>query len=114
MDGAGETQEQPSAVQADTRKEEIMARNKLNKELVNKYEEVFKSFDKEEDSGMVQIKDVPAVFRALGVTITEQEIIDLLGDKVNKEANPLHSPKIDFLDFLALFVNVYMIAGRKG
>ena len=81
-----------------------MARNKLNPDLVKKYEEIFQSFEREEDSGFVQIKDIPAVFKILGVTITEQEITDLLGDRVNKESNPLHSSKIDFLDFLALFV----------
>jgi len=42
--------------------------------------------------------------KILGVTITEQEIIDLLGDRVNKDENPLVSSKIDFTDFLTLFV----------
>ena len=75
--------QQPPA-QGDSRKEEMMARNKLNADLVKKYEEIFLSFVREEDSGLVQIKDIPAVFKVLGVTITEQEIVDLLGDRVNK------------------------------
>lgn len=71
---------------------------------MKKYEEVFHSFEREEDSGFVLVKDIPAVFKVLGVTITEQEIVDLLGDRVSKDANPLVSSKIDFADFLALFV----------
>ena len=50
----------------------MMAKNKLNAELVKKYEEIFKSFEREEDSGKVQIKDVPAIFKILGVAITDQ------------------------------------------
>lgn len=82
-----------------------MARNKLRPELVKKYEDVFQSFEKEEDTGYVQIKDIPAVFKMLGVTITEAEITDLLGNRVKEtSSSPLYSSKIDFIDFLALFV----------
>ncbi len=47
-------------------------RSKLNPELVKKYYEIFKNFEKEEDSGFVQTKDIPAIMKILGVTITEQ------------------------------------------
>lgn len=92
-------------VRDSTLKDEAGPRSKLNPELVKKYEEIFKSFQKEEDSGYVQTKDVPAVMKILGVTITQQEIVDLLGERVNKDENPLVSSKIDFTDFLTLFVH---------
>ena len=97
----------------DTRKEELMARHKLSADLVKKYEEIFNSYDREEDSGYVQVKDVPAVMKILGVAITEQEILDILGERVQKDENPLVSPKINFIDFLSLFVTSTLITGRK-
>lgn len=91
----------------------MMARHKLNPELVKKYEEIFLTYEREEESGYVQIKDVPAVMKILGVAITEQEITDVLGDRVQKEENPLISDKINFIDFLSLFVTSIFITGRK-
>jgi Ca2+-binding EF-hand superfamily protein len=90
-----------------------MARHKLSPELVKLYEEVFHSYEREDDSGFVQVKDVPAVMKILGITMTEQEITDILGDRVNKNENPLVSSKIEFVDFLSLFVTSYMNLGRK-
>jgi Ca2+-binding EF-hand superfamily protein len=86
---------------------------KLNPELIKKYEEVFKSFEKEEDSGYVQTKDIPAIMKILGAAINEQEIIEILGDRVNKDENPLISSKIDFTDFLTLFVVMLVCRLKK-
>ena len=97
----------------DARKEEIMAKNKLKPDLVKKYEEIFQSYEREEDSGYVLVKDVPSIMKILGVSISEQEIIDLIGDRVSKNENPLVSSKIDFLDFLGLFVFFSISVGGK-
>jgi len=45
---------------------------KVSPELVKKYREIFDGFDKEQD-GYVLAKDIPGVFRILGVSISEQE-----------------------------------------
>ena len=54
----------------DTRKEEILAKNKLKPDLVKKYEEIFQSYEREEDSGYVLVKDVPSIMKILGVSIS--------------------------------------------
>ncbi len=50
----------------------IELKPKISPELVKKYREIFDGYDKEQ-AGYVQAKDVPAVLRILGVTMTEQE-----------------------------------------
>jgi Ca2+-binding EF-hand superfamily protein len=53
--------------------EEIPAeiKPKISPELVKKYREIFDGFDKEQD-GYVLAKDIPGVFKILGVSISEQ------------------------------------------
>ena len=87
--------------------------------MIKKYREIFDGYDKEQD-GYVLAKDIPAVFRILGVTISEQEgknymnlVIEMLGDRVLKSDNPLVSSKVDFADFLALIVCLNLLRLTK-
>lgn len=87
--------------------------------MLKKYRDIFDGYDKEHD-GYVLAKDIPAVFRILGVTISEQEgkneidlVVDMLGDRVLKSDNPLVSSKVDFADFLALIVCLNLLRSTR-
>jgi len=51
---------------------EMAAKFQLKEEVVKRYKTVFDDYDKEQD-GLVQVKDLPAIFKTLRGTITETE-----------------------------------------
>ncbi len=51
---------------------EMAAKFQLKEEVVKRYKIVFDDYDKEQD-GLVQVKDLPAIFKTLRGTITETE-----------------------------------------
>lgn len=56
-------------MEAQSEEQPTELKSKISPELLKKYREIFDGFDKEQ-AGYVQAKDVPAVMRILGVTIS--------------------------------------------